>query len=231
MSILLPRLRGRWRAATAARQRGRECILMIARCFGFFETYGLPGLSAWDNIGVWAFAARKRCANVRGEHMTTKRLLRLFLLAAAGAFAPSAPALADCVSDCQASTYCDSAMNASGECGRALNQCYLRECKRPTRLFGAIAYGAESEAYGFAYDLPDANAANKRALVNCAKNGKDCKIVSTFSNGCAAVAAAGKRFSVVTASTGAKARADAMAACGKGGAGACEVKVWSCAMP
>ena len=163
--------------------------------------------------------------------MTNGRLLPLVLFTLLGLAAPPLPAFADCVSDCQASTYCDSAMNASGECGRALNQCYLRECKRPTRMFGAIAYGADSEAYGFAYDLPDANTANKRALVNCTKNGRDCKIVSTFSNACAAVAAAGKRFSVATANTGAKARADAMTACGRGGGGVCEVKVWSCAMP
>ena len=43
------------------------------------------------------------------------------------AAAPS-PARADCVSDCQASTYCELDMNASGECGRRLNDCYLSQC-------------------------------------------------------------------------------------------------------
>ena len=58
----------------------------------------------------------------------------------------AAAAKADCVSACQAATYCDSEMNASGECGRRLNDCYINECNKKT--YGAIAYGRESGAYG-----------------------------------------------------------------------------------
>jgi hypothetical protein len=60
---------------------------------------------------------------------------------------------ANCVSTCQASTYCDSEMNASGECSRRLNDCYSNACNK--RLYGAIAYGTQSGAYGWSYDFDD----------------------------------------------------------------------------
>ena len=156
----------------------------------------------------------------------------LLLIVAVVALGLPSPVHADCVSECQASTYCDSEMNASGECGRALNDCYRSQCNRPTRLYGAIAYGAGSMAYGYAYDLPDAAAANRKALANCAAHGKDCKLAVSFSNGCAAVAAGNDgRFAVGQAASEADAQSKAVSACGHSGGQHCEVQAWSCTGP
>ena len=67
------------------------------------------------------------------------------------------PARADCVDDCQAATYCDSTMHASGECSEKLNQCYQLQCNKSTEAFGAIAYGTDSQAFGYSFDSPDAD--------------------------------------------------------------------------
>jgi len=82
----------------------------------------------------------------------------------------AAPAKADCVDDCQASTYCDSTMHASGECSEKLNQCYQLECNKPRHAFGALAYDRDSQAYGYSYDQPDVDSAPAVALKNCQKH-------------------------------------------------------------
>ena len=99
------------------------------------------------------------------------------------------PARADCVDDCQRATYCDSTMYASGECNDKLNQCYQLECNKSTEAFGAIAYGPDSQAFGYSYDSPDADSASSVAMTNCKKHGDDCRLVLNFSNSCGAVAA------------------------------------------
>ncbi|MGE5200807.1 MAG: hypothetical protein ACM3O6_01965 [Acidobacteriota bacterium] len=62
-----------------------------------------------------------------------------------GVIAPNWPAKADCVDDCDISTYCDSQMHASGECASKLQQCYQLECNKPKVVYGAIAYGEECD--------------------------------------------------------------------------------------
>jgi len=146
-----------------------------------------------------------------------------------------APALADCGSAWQASTYCDQEMNASGECGRRLNDCYQSQRRRgngASRFYGAIAYGMRSTAYGFAYDIPSADAAERRALGHCWKNGDDCRIVARFSNSFAALAAGdGERFAVAKAGTRRQAEAAALTGCTRSGSAGCEIKTWTCALP
>jgi hypothetical protein len=116
-------------------------------------------------------------------------------LGAALAFLVSPPASADCISDCQAEVYCDS--QKQWECSRALGECYQRLCpgsgraperKPVTGAYGAIAYDAESGAYGMADASKDAAAARQSALGYCGRYGPKCKIVESFSNTCAAVA-------------------------------------------
>ena len=149
-----------------------------------------------------------------------------------GVAAPLAPARADCVSDCQASTYCDSDMNASGECGRRLNDCYLSQCNRPSISYGAIAYGAQSQAFGFSFGLANAAAAERRALANCAKHGKDCEVVASVANTCAAVAGGSNaRYATAEADTRRQAESAALAGCSRAGGDDCEVQVWTCAQP
>ena len=140
-----------------------------------------------------------------------------------------APAGADCVSACQASTYCDSEMNASGECGRRLNDCYINECSK--RLYGSIAYGQESGAVGWAFDFEDAPSAENEALKNCRANGNDCQVVVDFWNTCAAVAADGATVAYGLGDNRGQAERGAVASCQEDGGSNCEVRAWSCTGP
>ena len=93
------------------------------------------------------------------------RIILTLIASCAGLCAAAGLTRADCVSECQASTYCDAEMNASGECAQRLNDCYINQCNR--RTYGAIAYGSKSGAAGWAYDFDDAPSAEKEALKNC----------------------------------------------------------------
>jgi hypothetical protein len=153
--------------------------------------------------------------------------LRRLLVAAAICF--SAEAQADCVVACHASTYCDSEMNASGECSRRLNDCYINECNRKT--FGAIAYGRQSGAVGWSYDFEDAPSAENEALKNCRAHGEDCEVVVDFWNTCAAVAADAGTVGYGLGDTQSQAESEAIAACEKDGGPDCAIQAWSCTGP
>jgi hypothetical protein len=149
------------------------------------------------------------------------------LLAALGLGFFAGAAKADCVSACQASTYCDSEMNASGECGRRLNECYIDACNR--KRYGALAYDAESGAVGWSYDFDDAAGAERKALSGCREQGGNCKIVYDFWNSCAALAAGNDgHYGIGRADAQEQAEADAIADCGQSGGTSCEVQAWSC---
>ena len=138
-------------------------------------------------------------------------------------------ARADCVSDCQAATYCDSEMHASGECADKLNACYLSACSRPKTLYGAIAYDAKSGAFGYSYDFRDGPGAEEKALAGCrAKGSSGCVVVVDFWNTCAAVAAAGTTVDYGLGKSQQIAESEAIAACTKDGGSGCEVQAWSC---
>jgi hypothetical protein len=153
----------------------------------------------------------------------TIRIMAMF----AGLLIATETAQADCVSACQASTYCDSEMNASGECGRRLNDCYLNECNRKT--YGAIAYDAESGAVGWSYDFEAASDAEQKALAGCGEQGGNCKVVYDFWNACAALAAAEDgSYAVDHGDSQEDAEGKALAGCAQNGGHGCEIKAWSC---
>ena len=138
-----------------------------------------------------------------------------------------APAGADCVSACQASTYCDSEMNASGECGRLLNDCYINECNKT--LYGALAYDAETGANGWSYDFENQGDAEQKALSGCSEGSSNCKVVYVFWNSCAALAAASDgRYSIEGGDNEEGAQDRALATCRRDGGESCEIRVWSC---
>ena len=148
-----------------------------------------------------------------------------------GLSAWSVPARADCVSECQASVYCDSTEGES-ECARKQNDCYLSQCNRPTNRFGAIAYGAGTQAVGWAYDKQDANSAEQTALSFCKKHGDDCELVASFSNSCAALAAGENgKFATGSGDTRGEAEAAARSRCADSAGGDCDIQAWSCAKP
>ncbi len=99
------------------------------------------------------------------------------------------PAFADCVSDCQASTYCG---GSSWDCAHELNSCN-RSCNNtpaePVKgAYGALAVGKESLAYGMSDRSISEEKAKKSAMRFCKKHGKDCEIVETYEDTCAAIA-------------------------------------------
>lgn len=101
----------------------------------------------------------------------------------------AAPAFADCVSDCQASTYCG---GSSWECAQNQNICF-RSCNNSSSEavsgeYGALAVGPESLAYGMSDRSPTEEKARKSAMRFCRKNGKDCEVVETYHNTCVAIA-------------------------------------------
>jgi Domain of unknown function (DUF4189) len=135
-------------------------------------------------------------------------------------------ARADCVDDCQRA-YGGYGTDQSIE---QLQECYRLQCANAAK-YGAIAYSQKNGAYGFSYDVNSAAVANQRALADCTKNGEGCKLVLSFSNNCASLAADDKnRFAVSQAGSRTQAQDDALTACNKGGRG-CDIKVWTCARP
>jgi len=96
---------------------------------------------------------------------------------------------ADCASEC--------AWASGGYGTYNYNLCYPLQCTNK-KSFGAIAFGASSDAYGYSWGKSSTGEAQQTAMVNFRANGNDCKIVANFSNACAAVAAveAKKRFTV-----------------------------------
>src|ERR1041384_5873989 len=162
-----------------------------------------------------------------GEHAMPLRTIIALCLSCLALAVSAGVARADCVDDCQASTYCDSTMYANGECNDKLNQCYQQECNKPQGDFGAIAYGASSRAFGYSFDSPDSDAASSLAMSNCRKNGDDCRVVLNFSNSCAAVAAPGDgdSFAIGQGANKEQAQFNAVANCRKkGGGDSCDVQ-------
>jgi hypothetical protein len=138
-----------------------------------------------------------------------------------------APARADCVDDCERAY----GGYGTDESLKQLQTCYDAQCNHPQVRHGAIAYSEKNGAYGFSYDMESASGADNRALTNCTRNGEGCKVVASFANHCAALAAAAdNHYAVIEAGTRAKAQAGAMTACGRKGTN-CDIKVWSCAQP
>jgi len=105
----------------------------------------------------------------------------------------------------------------------------VKQCGKPKVLFGAIAYGPESEATGWSYDYETEDEARHHALSNCAPHGNDCRVVTSFSNACGAVAAgSNKRYAIGEGVSGKQAQADAIANCKKAGGTECDIQAWSC---
>jgi hypothetical protein len=160
----------------------------------------------------------------------TAMMLRFCLVALVLAFAPlTRPAWADnaCIDRCF-SNFSPSQMGGSTELRR---EC-LEQCKAgPSIAYGAIAYGARSTANGFAYGKDNMMAAVHTAMTNCQQHGNDCKIVASFSNVCAAVAAVESKnvFSVGQGATKAQSQSKAMDACTSAHGKGCEIEVWTCA--
>lgn len=95
---------------------------------------------------------------------------------------------------------------------------------------GALAIDEnQGDQYGFSYGSAQIGEATNRALNEC---GGGCRVVQTFSGGCAAYAADQSRGSNIygwaTGSTGGQVQSAAMQYCRNYGGSACSVRAWAC---
>jgi hypothetical protein len=109
------------------------------------------------------------------------------------------------------------------------NEC-VSQCKGPSVTYGAIAYGPKSTADGYSYSKDNMADAVHTAMANCQLHGGDCKIVVTFSSGCAAVAAVESKnaFSVGQGAGKAQSQSKAMSACTTAYGSGCQIEAWTC---
>ena len=151
-------------------------------------------------------------------------MVRLIVAAslAAGFSIAGSPASAQSVNYC-----IDQCFNVHPD--NQLRDMCVQQCRKPKVLFGAIAYGPQSEATGWSYDYETEDEARHHALSNCAKHGNDCRVVTSFSNACGAVAAgSNQRYAIGEGVSATQAKADAIANCRSGGGTECDIQAWSC---
>jgi hypothetical protein len=105
----------------------------------------------------------------------------------------------------------------------------VKQCAKPKVTFGAIAYGPQSQAAGWSYDYETEDQARHHALSNCTPHGNDCRVVTSFSNSCGAVAAGTNlRYAVGEGVSEKQAESDAMEKCRRAGGTDCDIQAWSC---
>ncbi len=138
---------------------------------------------------------------------------------------PIAPARASDVNACIDSCF----SSFSGPNQESLRQNCVNGC--PNRVnYGAIAYSVSDDAYGYSFAYHNAGDANQRALSDCSAQGNGCKVVLTFSETCAALAAGdNKRFAANTGDGAGDAAGQAMNACNHKGGKNCSIRLSTCA--
>ncbi|KKD39025.1 DUF4189 domain-containing protein [Limnoraphis robusta] len=90
--------------------------------------------------------------------------------------------------------------------------------------YGAIAITPDGKMWGYSFDYPTREQAEKRALQECGQS--SCKIQVWFKNACGAVAKdQNGKLGWAWADTRQQAEAAAVAACGNG---SCRTETWAC---
>ncbi len=147
------------------------------------------------------------------------------LIAVLGFMVQVALARADSVNHCIDSCF----STWPGSDHEELRQECLDRCRNAVN-YGAIAYAEDNGAYGFSYDYHSAAEANRRALADCTTQGAGCKVVISFSETCAALAAGNNdRFAASRGDWRGEAQGNALTACSRNGGKNCEIKAWTCA--
>jgi hypothetical protein len=93
--------------------------------------------------------------------------------------------------------------------------------------FGAIAYHRASQSWGVSYDTARARDASVEALRQCGN--RECEVVHSFKNGCAALADGPKVLAPSSGATRAEAETKALKRCSGLNRGAsCTLIAWAC---
>jgi sugar phosphate isomerase/epimerase len=93
--------------------------------------------------------------------------------------------------------------------------------------YGAIAVSPKSGAYGQSYNYPSKEQAQKRAMAECRKHARDCKIGVTFWNSCGALARGNGGWGASHGSTPREAERKALRIC-EGYASNCRIRTQVC---
>ncbi|MDE2230353.1 MAG: DUF4189 domain-containing protein [Alphaproteobacteria bacterium] len=170
--------------------------------------------------------------------MPSRRILLLALSAFLGVAARPATAFNSCYDYCLDKFSCQASVTREEQnchdtcedmCRRGGVLYNTWNSSNPVDAYGAIAYGRESAAAGWAYGQRSAAAAKRVALTNCSAHGNDCKIAASFMNRCGAVAASGLTVGADEGASRQEAEANAIVACRRRGGGRCKIEAWSCA--
>ena len=89
-------------------------------------------------------------------------------------------------------------------------------------VHGAIAVNRDTQVFGYAYDARTATDARREALKQCGE--KKCEVLTSFKNGCAAVASAQRKLVSMTGTTRDEAETKVLRKCGA----ECKVLAWAC---
>lgn len=93
--------------------------------------------------------------------------------------------------------------------------------------FGAIAYSPGSGGHGYSYDYPSKAAAQNRAMAECRKRARGCRVAIWFKNACGAVASGPSGWGSGWANTRNGAELQAIKSCNQHSAG-CRIRVYAC---
>lgn len=95
--------------------------------------------------------------------------------------------------------------------------------------WGAIALSTRTGAWGTSYNYDDEEEARDRAMSECRKNARDCKVFRTFENTCVAVAGDGSgNFGWAWGYTTSERRRRAISQCRDQGGRNCKVETTFC---
>jgi hypothetical protein len=94
--------------------------------------------------------------------------------------------------------------------------------------YGALAYSRRNGALGWSYNYDDEDAARERALDECRKYARDCKIGRVFTNTCVMVARDGTRMGWSWDGTTDARRRRAMQECRSDGGRSCKIVAQFC---
>ncbi|MCC7271999.1 MAG: DUF4189 domain-containing protein [Alphaproteobacteria bacterium] len=157
--------------------------------------------------------------------------VRSIFLAAAASLMLWAGGVADATAGCR--QVCSGGSDCNDLSGDARWRCIRGPSSGGCRTvcadgWGAIAFSAQTGAWGYSFDHDSRGRADRVALGHCGRRAPDCRIVTSFVNACGALAVQGRTAAGGTGKSRAEAEAASLAACRATAGGGCAVTAWAC---
>ncbi len=93
--------------------------------------------------------------------------------------------------------------------------------------FGAIAYSPSTGGHGYSFDYSTRHAAERRALRECGRRARGCRVAVWFKNGCGALATGSRGWGSGWGTSRNRAYREALRVCGRK-SGRCAIRVYAC---